>query len=224
MALAGEESFPRRGWIGDVLNSMAESPRESNLISQAVGGDLVAMELLLHSYHSRLLAYIQSKFPAELGGTLEPQDIGQDTWLRAVRAIRSFNPQGSDAFYRWLVAIARNLMTDQLRHAIRVRSVGTLPLLDPADSSMAQLLNDLAVYSRTPSRSATNHELLEALNIALDRLRPEQAEALRLRHLDGLAISEVAARMKRTEGSVLMLCNRALKSLRWEMRSVSLYI
>jgi RNA polymerase sigma-70 factor (ECF subfamily) len=203
---------------------MADTKSEIGLITKAVGGDLFAIELLLHSYHSRLLEYIEAKFPAGLRGILEPQDIVQDTWLRAVRAIRSFQPQGSDAFFRWLVTIARNLMTDQLRHAIAAKNAGSLAPMDTTDSSVAQLLSELAVYNRTPSRSAINHELLQALNNALSRILPEQAEALRLRHLDGLSISEVAAQMKRSEGSVLMLCNRALKSLRWEMRSVSLYI
>jgi RNA polymerase sigma-70 factor (ECF subfamily) len=170
------------------------------------------------------MSYVQRQFPAELRGILEPQDIVQDTWLRAVRAIRSIRPQGSEAFNRWLLTIARHVMTDHLKHAIVAKAASGLAPLDPADSSIAQLLSDLAVHSRTPSRSAVNHELLQALKEALGRLLPEQAEALRLRHLDGLPIGEVAARMKRTEGSVLMLCNRALKSLRWEMRSVSLYI
>lgn len=200
---------------------------ESVLISKAVKGDTASLEMLLFRCRKRLLAYIQAHFPAELVGFLEPPDVLQDTWLKAIRAISEFRPAGSDPIYRWLVTIARHLILDQVKYLQTAKRKSTRIPVDRVgrdDASIVRLLEEMAVYQRTPSKSAASHELIAALDSAIERLPRAQARAVRMRHLEGLEIKEIASRMKRSEGSVSMLCNRALKSLRWEMRSVSLYI
>jgi len=205
---------------------MCSTEDEPTLISNAVAGDSAALELLLFRRRKRLLAYVQAHFPAELVGFIEPQDVLQDTWLKAIRAISDFHPDGPDPVYRWVVTIARNVILDQIRHARTAKRKSTRVPLERTDenASIIRLLEEMAVYHRTPSKSAASHELIAALDSAIERLPSDQARALRLRHLEGLEIREIAHRMRRTVGSVSMLCNRALKSLRWEMRSVSLYM
>ena len=199
---------------------------ESLLIAAAIEGDSTSLELLFYRHRKRLLAYLQSHFPTELQGSLEPRDILQDTWLKAIRAISEFHPGGTDSFYRWLVTIARHRLADQIKFVRRAKRKNTHFLLDntAGDESIVRLLEEMAVYHRTPSKSAASHELIAALDSAIERLPDDQAKALRLRYLTGVEITEIARQMDRTPGSVSMLCNRALKSLRWEMRSVSLYI
>jgi RNA polymerase sigma-70 factor (ECF subfamily) len=205
---------------------MSSTEDELTLISKAVAGESAALEMLLFRCRKRLLAYVQAHFPAELVGFLEPQDVLQDTWLKAIRAISEFRPDGPDPVYRWLVTIARNLILDQVKYARTAKRKNIRVPAERTDenASIIRLLEEMAVYRRTPSRSAASHELIAALDSAIERLPRDQARALRLRHLEGLEIREIAHRMNRTEGAVSMLCNRALKSLRWEMRSVSLYI
>jgi RNA polymerase sigma-70 factor (ECF subfamily) len=205
---------------------MSSTESQLTLISNAVAGDSAALEMLLFRCRKRLLAYVQSHFPRELVGFLEPQDVLQDTWLKAIRAISEFRPDGPDPVYRWLVTIARNLILDQVKYARTAKRKNARVPAERTDdnASIIRLLEEMAVYHRTPSKSAASHELIAILDSAIERLPRDQARALRLRHLEGLEIREIASRMKRTEGSVSMLCNRALKSLRWEMRSVSLYI
>jgi len=205
---------------------MPSTEDELLLISKAIEGHLPSLEILLYRNSNRLLSYVRSNFPERLQGLLEPQDILQDTWLTAVRLISGFRAEGADCVYRWLVAIARHQISDQLKYIRRSKrnNMRLSPQKADGDSSIVRLLEELAVYHRTPSKSAMSHELMAALDNAIDRLPTDQAMALRLRHLSGLAIEEIAAQMRRSRGSVLMLCNRALKSLRWEMRSMSLYI
>src|ERR1700685_4210681 len=92
-------------------------PKEDEyaLIAQAVSGDIASLEMLLFRYRNRLLAYVQAHLPTELRGFLEPQDVVQDTWLKAIRAIGEFRPAGSEPVYRWLVTISRNLILDQAK-------------------------------------------------------------------------------------------------------------
>jgi RNA polymerase sigma-70 factor (ECF subfamily) len=205
---------------------MPSTDDELILIAKAIEGHLPSLEILLYRHNNRLLSYVRSKLPERLRGLMEPQDILQDTWLTAVRLISGFRPEGADCVFRWLVAIARHQISDQLKYIRRSKRSNTRLATQGADgdSSIVRLLEELAVYHRTPSKSAMSHELMTALDSAIDRLPTDQAIALRLRHLSGLAIDEVAVQMRRSRGSVLMLCNRALKSLRWEMRSVSLYV
>ena len=205
---------------------MSSNDAEFDLISKAVAGDLAALELLLFRHRKRLTAYVQARFPPELRDSLEPQDIVQDTWLRAIRAIATFRPDGFDPFRRWLVTIARHVIDDQLKYIRSTKRQGVRVQTDQTDenASIIQLLGELALYKRTPSKSAANHELVAALESGIAKLPGDQAEALRLRFLNGVDIKEIAAKMNRSAGAISMLCNRAMKSLRWEMRSVSAYI
>lgn len=203
-------------------------PRKQNeyaLIAKAVSGDMASLEILLFRHRKRLLAYIQGHFPPELRGFLEPQDVVQDTWLKAIRALREFRPDGPEAVYRWLVTISRNLILDHAKHVqMTRRKEPPGPAVNADDASIIRLLEEMAVYQRTPSKSAASHELMKVLDDAIERLPGDQARALRLRHLQGLETKAIALQMQRSEGSISMLCNRALRSLRWELRSASIYI
>jgi len=205
---------------------MSSKDDESNLISRAVSGDSAALELLLYRYRKQLLAYVKLHFPSELRGVFEPQDILQDIWLRAIRAISEFRPETSDPVYRWLVTIARHLISDHLKYVRTAKRAGKrIPTEGANDNdSMVRLLSELATYRRTPSKSAASHELMAALESAIERLPSDQARALGLRYLAGMNTREAGQLMHRTEGSISMLCNRGLKILRMELRSASLYI
>jgi RNA polymerase sigma-70 factor (ECF subfamily) len=82
----------------------------------------------------------------------------------------------------------------------------------------------VAVTSRTPSASAAGHEAVSAIQSALELLPADYREALQLRYIEGLPMAEVAARLKRTEGAVQMLCQRALKQLAARMGSASRFL
>lgn len=92
-----------------------------------------------------------------------------------------------------------------------------------SNGSIVRLLAEMATYQRTPSKSAASHELMAALEGAIERLPLDQARAMRLRYLKGMNTKETAKIMRRSEGAISMLCNRGLKVLRLELRSASIY-
>ena len=145
----------------------------------------------------------------------------QDTFFEAWRGIGTFRFGGEgDSFYRWLVTIARHQMIDLVRAqkaAKRGGGRGAAGLTGAGGETepVAVVLEQLAVYRRTPSRSAAAHELFAAVEQAVARLPVDQGQAVRLRHLDRLAVAEVAARMNRSEASVQQLCHRALRRCAW---------
>ena len=205
---------------------MASTENELILTSRAVAGDTAALELLFFRHRDRLDASIKAHFPRELRGAWEPHDILQDVWIQAMRGIREFGQSDSDSVRRWLLAIARNTIADRLKYVRAAKRKGVR--IDTSqrgeNDSIMRLLEELALYRRTPSKSAANHELLVALDGALTRLVPAQAKALRLRYLAGLEVKQVAQKMHRSAASVSMLCRRGLDSLRLELRSMSLYV
>jgi RNA polymerase sigma factor (sigma-70 family) len=190
------------------------------LIEEIRAGRNSALTELLQSHYLPLLRYIERHYPLELKGLVEPQDILQDTWLQVVRAIDEFHP--NEDFFHWLTTIAKHVSTDQARYwlARKRHNVSTI-VESSATEGTEKLLEELALYLRTPSASARRHELMIAVDRAIDRLPTAQAKVLRLRHVNGWDLDQVAVEMDRNRESVMSLCKRALKSLRWELRSVS---
>jgi RNA polymerase sigma-70 factor (ECF subfamily) len=92
------------------------------------------------------------------------------------------------------------------------------------EDSVVAMLAELAVYRRTPSRSAVVHELMGAIESAVERLPETYREVIRLRYMEGLSVEQTAERTDRTPGSIKQLCHRAYKLLRIEMRSASIYL
>ena len=202
---------------------MPPAVEEQTLIQRAIAGELSGLEQLLQAHHDRLLQYISRQLPDELKRTIEPADVVQDTFFEACRLIGGFEPKGDDSVFRWLVTIARHRMIDMLR-AHRARPVGGLPQGSSTDASLVILLEQLAIYRRTPSRSAASHEFLAAIEGSLMRLPPEYREVVTLRHLQGLSVPETAVRMNRTHDAVYWLCCRALQALRADLQSASHFV
>jgi RNA polymerase sigma-70 factor (ECF subfamily) len=147
---------------------------------------------------------------------VEPNDILQDTQIEAFRRIRSFCDNGGDGFYIWLVQIARRQMLQYLRARRTLKRGGGLAL-----EHSSEFLEQLALDTHTPSQSVVRHELAFAVETCLQRIPPDNALAIRLRHLDRLTFAEVADRMQRTERAAQMLCNRGMKQLKAQLRSMS---
>jgi len=200
---------------------------ENEHLQKAIAGDIPDLELLLEKQSPTLTVYIERHLPQELRTVLEPQDILQDTFFEAFRRIGQFKPKGGHAFYRWLVTIARNRIKYVLREKLALKRGGKNAAQgdgEQEDESTVKLLQEFAVYSKTPSQSAARHEAMAAVEQCLARLPDDCREAIRLLHLEGLGAQEAAALMNRTKHAFHMLCYRGMQALRIELRSASLYL
>jgi RNA polymerase sigma-70 factor, ECF subfamily len=185
--------------------------------------DAVAVCKLFEGHRSRVLAYLVRHFPDHLLREIDPADVLQDTFFEAWRAIGRFKNDGSsDALYRWLVTIARHQLIDQIRSRRAAKRGGGLRT-DSFVEPTSRVLEELAVHRRTPSKFAATREFFAAVERSIDGLPVDQGTAVRLRHVDQLAIAEVATKMGRTEDAVLQLCNRGLQGLRKALGSASLF-
>jgi RNA polymerase sigma-70 factor, ECF subfamily len=205
---------------------MMNDEQMKQLLARASAGDASAMEALLVAHRSRLLEYISRHLPEDVRRVMGPEDVLQDVYFEAFRRLGTFTADGDSALDRWLATIARNKLIDLVRgHRAAKRGGGaTADVGQGGEHSIEVMLQDLAVYERTPSKSVLAHELIAAMQTALGRLAEDHREALRLRYMEQLSPADVAARMGRTERAVHMLCNRGLHALREHLRQMSFHV
>ena len=201
---------------------------EQELITQAAAGDDLAAQQLLLLHHDHVAAIIAKKIPADLTSLIAAEDICQETYVAAIRDLDQFEHRGKRSFFNWLMTIAERKLIDSLRTLRTIKRGGgrkalDLPITGDA-SSMIMLLEQVAVHERTPSRSAADHELAAAMQDALANLSEDYQTALRGRFIEGLTTAEIGARMGRSEGAVLKLCERGLQQLAARMGDISRFL
>jgi RNA polymerase sigma-70 factor (ECF subfamily) len=172
------------------------------LLRAAREGDRASLDALLDRHRGRLHAFLRARMDPALARAVPPEDVLQETLIEAARKVAAFEDRGPASFYRWLVAIARfkAAEADRARRALKRAAVG--PLED-----------DPPGRGTSPSEGALRHERAERLRGALEAIPPDQAEAVRLRYLEGLSVAETADRMARSEASVKALVSRGLDAL-----------
>jgi RNA polymerase sigma-70 factor, ECF subfamily len=180
-----------------------------------------SLQKVLYAHSDRLLAYLTHHMSENLRRFVDPQDVLQDAFFEAFRRSREFQSQGTDSIFRWLVTIARHRMLAILRMQRASKRGGRLPEKEEL-ASVVGVLEELAVYQRTPSQSAMSHELVSAIQQAINALEPQYCQAIQLRYIEGLTVQQAADRMERTSGSILMLCNRGLAVLKAQLQAASL--
>ena len=170
--------------------------RVAALVELAQGGDAEAFGLLYERYVDLVYRYIYVR----VGSRHLAEDLTSETFVRALRRIDSFSWQGRD-IAAWFVTIARNLITDHAKSARFRLEVSTADMLDAdrrVEAPEAEVLQHLR-----------DTRLLEAVR----DLKPEQAECVVLRFLQGLSLAETAAVIGKSEGAVKQLQLRAVRAL-----------
>jgi RNA polymerase sigma-70 factor (ECF subfamily) len=149
---------------------------EARQIRLAQGGDKAALQRLVAGYYPYVTKYLlRLTSDAEL-----TQDLTQDTFLKLVRYIDRFDPQGTANFGTWVMTIAKHCYFDHLRRcrnqAVPLDELGYEPA---AGGNMERETEERLAFG-------------EALR-ALGNLPPEQAAAIRMRHLEQCSLEEIAA-------------------------------
>ena len=113
------------------------------------------------------------RFVAALVGVQYADDVTQDTYLRAFRALPEF--AGRSSARTWLLSIARRACADHIRQAVRSRRL------------------DARVAAEPVARSSVDHAGLHAAAELVARLPDERRVAFVLTQVLGLSYLEAAA-------------------------------
>ena len=174
----------------------ADLERVAALVELAQGGDADAFGLLYERYVDLVYRYVYVR----VGSRQVAEDVTSETFLRALRRIDTFSWQGKD-IAAWFVTIARNLITDNAKSARFRLEVTTADMVD-ADRRVDGPENEVLATLR-------DTRLFEAVKT----LKPEQAECVVLRFLQGMSLAETALVIGKSEGAVKQLQLRAMRAL-----------
>ena len=185
------------------------------LIRKAKQGEGEFLGKLLEQYRGYLLMLAHRYLDARLRRRIDPTDIVQHTYLEAQRDLGGFRGESAGEFAGWLRNILKNnVATAVARHiAAQKRSVGREANLG-SDSAAAHLFAQVPGSISSPSRKVIREETLLAMLDALTHLPETQAEAVRLRYIEGLSLAEICDRMGKSETAAAGLLKRGLSRLR----------
>ncbi|MBP1805364.1 RNA polymerase sigma factor [Rubellimicrobium aerolatum] len=174
--------------------AIPQGDREGALLVAYANGDPEAAREIMAALAPRVLAQALRM----LADRAEAEDVTQDAFLRLWRIAPEWR-QGEAKVSTWLHRVTANLCTDRLRR--RRRSVGLDEVAEPEDPAPS-------VAARMQGEAR-----LRALSDALAQLPERQAQAVSLRHLEGLSNPEIAAVMEIGVEAVESLTARGKRAL-----------
>jgi len=137
----------------------------------------------------------------------EAQDVAQEAFLKAYRALPSF--RGDSAFYTWLYRIATNTAKNYLVAQNR------RPPTDDIDAQDAEQFSGdtgLKEYA-TPEHLLLRDEIEQTITDAIEALPDELRTAITLRELEGLSYEDIAQAMDCPIGTVRSRIFRAREAI-----------
>jgi RNA polymerase sigma-70 factor (ECF subfamily) len=160
------------------------------LVRAALAGDRRVLDDLVRGTREHVWRYC-----AYLGSGTDVDDLVQETYVRALRALPRF--EGRSPFRVFLLAIARRVCADDVRSARRRRQLDALAVRRAAN-----------VDDPTPAIG---------LRILVEALAPERRDAFVLTQLVGLAYAEAADVCGVAVGTIRSRVARAREDLRIEL-------
>lgn len=150
--------------------------QEKALIKQCQRGDRRAFDELIRLYYD----YVSGFLLKTTTDAVLTEDLTQETFLKMIRSIETFDPGGRAAFGTWLITIAKNCYIDYLRrNRIYLEDIDALPLEDT--HNVADAVERKLQY--------------EQVLAAMETLPPEQALAIRLKYVEDMTLAQIAQRV-----------------------------
>ncbi len=176
---------------------------DQKLVERVQKGDKRAFDLLVLKYQHKIFAVI-SRF---IRDHAEVQDVAQDAFIKAYRALPNF--RGESAFYTWMYRIAINTAKNYLVARNRRPPASDLEV-DDAEFFAG---NDAMHEMNTPERNLLRDELQAVIDQAFRDLPDDLRMAVTLREIDGLSYEEIAEAMDCPIGTVRSRIFRAREAI-----------
>jgi RNA polymerase sigma factor (sigma-70 family) len=136
----------------------------------------------------------------------DAEDIMQETFIKAFKRIKSFDFNVSANFSAWIYQVGLHCTLDYLRKSKRKKIGQTESLSDFPKEPEAQ--------DSSPEKSAIASQTIAQVKNALHTLAPKQRMIFDLRHLQHMAIKEIAEHMQCSQSTVKTQLQRAVSKLR----------
>jgi RNA polymerase sigma factor RpoE len=166
-------------------------------------GDKSAFDLLVIKYQHKIVHLVNRyvKDPSEA------QDVAQDTFIKAYKALGDF--RGESAFYTWLYRIAINTAKNYLLSRSRRHTDYEVEMQDAEQIENAPQLKDI----ETPEDQLMNDQIIHVIRQAIEKLPEEMRIAITLREFEGMSYEEIAEAMDCPIGTVRSRIFRAREAI-----------
>lgn len=180
-------------------NSTADDTVE--LLRRARSGDQDALDRLFHHHIPILRRWASGRLPQWARDAADTSDLVQETVIGTLKHLDHFEPRGEGALQAYL----RQAVINRIRNALRRAARRPAPL---------ELGSDMAADQTSPLEAAIGQRTRERYEAGLERLKPEEREAVIGRVELGLSYAELATALgKPTAGAARMTVVRALVNL-----------
>ena len=194
--------------MSDRTPAPADKPNDTDaiLVARTVAGDKKAYELLVIKYERR----IQRLIGRMVRDVDLVEDIAQETFIRAYRALAQF--RGDAQFYTWLYRIAVNTAKKALMELKRDPTISENSFKSGDDDETSPIENELTSFE-TPEAILASKEIAEMVNAAMAALPEELRQAITLREIEGLSYEEISELMNCPIGTVRSRIFRAREAI-----------
>lgn len=180
---------------------------DQELVRRVQRGDSTAFDALVRKYQHRIVGLI-GRYISDWS---ECQDVAQDTFIRAYRAMPNF--RGDAQFYTWLHRIAVNTAKNHLVAQNRRPPTDDIEVGDAEHFDAAIRLRD----TDTPERELMRQQVEQTVMRVVEGLPEDLRVAISLREVDGLSYDEIAQRMGCPIGTVRSRIFRARDAIDAEL-------
>jgi RNA polymerase sigma-70 factor (ECF subfamily) len=193
------------GWLSlnSEMGSFGSTDGDEELVNAAKRGDRQAFSQLVERYEDR----IYDLACRTLGDASRAQDVAQEAFIRAWRALGNF--KGASKFSSWLYRITLNCSYSELRRR-QVR-------LEPALSENSSDIYAASLQSEVFDRRIEAADLVERL---LGALAPIQRSIVVLHYLHGLNCEEISVIINHPVGTIKAYLHRARTKMKYEAENV----
>lgn len=177
------------------------------LVERTVAGDQHAFELLVIKYQRR----IQRLIGRMVRDVDLVEDIAQETFIRAYRALHQF--RGDSQFYTWLYRIAVNTAKKFLLELKRDPTVSESAFKSTDEDDETSWSGIEPTTDETPESVLAAKEIAVVVSAALEALPDDLKQALSLREIEGMSYEEISALMNCPIGTVRSRIFRAREAI-----------
>lgn len=171
---------------------MGEETTDQDLVNRVQAGDKRAFDLLVLKYQNRIVKLV-SRFVHD---PMEAQDVTQEAFIKAYRAIGSF--RGDSAFYTWLYRIATNAAKNFLVAQKRRPPAMGVDAMEAEQYAVDTRLKE----KETPENLVVTEELKSVIFKTIEGLPGDLKEAITLREMECMSYEDIAVIMECPVGTV----------------------
>lgn len=196
-----------------------DGEQTQELLTGARDGNSDAIDRLLDRHRESLRRMIGLRLDQKIMRRVDVSDVVQDVLVEANRRLQDYLKNPVMAFHLWIRQIAKDRIIDaHRRHRVSAkRSIDReqpLAAKTPVDQSTIELAAQLCDPELTPAAAATQREMAQHVQGAIEMLDDRDRDIILMRHYEQLSNQDIAAALELTEPAASMRYLRALKKLR----------